>query len=24
LKFRKAECLPPNYQWIVGKGCFNV
>ena len=24
LKFRKTECLPPAYQWIVGKGCFNV
>ena len=22
LKLKKAECLPPQYRWIVGSGCF--
>jgi len=23
-KLRKADCIPPNYQWKVGEGCFNI
>ena len=23
-KVRKADCIPPDYHWIVGDGCFNV
>jgi hypothetical protein len=24
VKIKKAECLPPRYQWTVGKGCFQL
>ena len=24
IKLKKGECLPPKYQWIVGKGCFEA
>ena len=23
-KIKKADCIPPNYDWVVGKGCFEV
>jgi len=23
-KIKKADCIPPDYNWVVGKGCFEV